>query len=207
MSQVRIRPARCDDTALAVSVLQSSMGGMAHYLFADFPQMSAEEALARLFQADQHRFSWRFSYVLEHEGQAAGLLLSYPAHILNRLQWQLFRQIPSLFGWKRTLLFVQRALALLNTLEALADEYYISNIGIAPHLQGQGLGLHLMKFAETQAQQAGLKKCSLSVDEHNTGAIRFYQRLGYQIVYSQRFSGKIAQYESGYHRMVKILSN
>ncbi|MGC8855891.1 MAG: GNAT family N-acetyltransferase [Anaerolineae bacterium] len=206
MTAFTIRPAQRNDTDLAVAVFQSSMGGMADYLFAGLPRLSPQQALARLFQSDQHRFSWQFAHILEADGQAAGLLLSYPGRDLKRLQLALFRQLPALFGWSRTLSFLQRTLALLTAIEARADEYYISNIGILPALRGRGIGAQLMAFAEEQAHLAGLQKCSLAVDEHNTGAIRFYERLGYQIVFSHHFTGKVAQYESGYHRMVKLLS-
>ncbi len=206
MTAITIRAAQRTDTNLAVAILQSSMGGMADYLFAGWPQLSPQQALARLFQSDRHRFSWQFAWVIEAADQPAGLLLSYPGRDLNRLQLALFQQLPALLGWSHTLSFLQRTLALLTAIEARADEYYISNIGVLPALQGHGIGAQLMAFAEEQAQRAGLKKCSLAVDEHNTNAIRFYERLGYQIVFSQRFAGKVAQYESGYHRMVKILS-
>jgi len=44
------------------------------------------------------------------------------------------------------------------------------------------------------------------VDQHNSAAVRLHERLGYKIVESKRFSGKLARYESGYHRMVKQLT-
>jgi ribosomal protein S18 acetylase RimI-like enzyme len=206
MSAPLIRRAQRSETELAVAVLQSSMGGMADYMFSGLPRFSPQQALARLFQSDDHRFSWQLAWVIEAGGQPAGLLLSYPARLMNRLQLSLFRQMPTLFGWAGTLSLLQRSLPLLTAREAFADEYYLSNLGVLPAFQNRGLGAQLMAFAEEQARLLGLKKCSLAVDEHNHGAIRLYERLGYRIVFSQRFRGKVAQYESGYHRMVKILS-
>jgi ribosomal protein S18 acetylase RimI-like enzyme len=98
-----------------------------------------------------------------------------------------------------------RTLPLLNAPEAERDEYYISNVGVLPEYRGRGLGRQIMGFAEERARAADLGKCSLAVDETNSGAIRFYERLGYKIVFTRRFSGRLAQRESGYHRMLKLL--
>ncbi|HEY2979830.1 MAG TPA: GNAT family N-acetyltransferase [Anaerolineales bacterium] len=202
---LEIRAARPDDVDVAVPMLRASMGGLANYLFDD-PRRTLDEYLAGMYQAAGHRFSWTVSFVAEQEGKAVGYLLSYPGRALNGLQLAFLRKFPGLFGWGDTLRLLRRTLPLLNAPEAESDEYYVSNIGVVPQLRNLEHGTHLMAFAESRARLARLMKCSLAVDETNTDAIRLYERLGYRIVFTRRFSGQLAEKESGYHRMVKPLT-
>ena len=55
---------------------------------------------------------------------------------------------------------------------------YIRLIGVAPQFQGMGIGERLM--AETEARMGeSVNDVFLLVSDFNTGAARFYQRLGY----------------------------
>lgn len=56
---------------------------------------------------------------------------------------------------------------------------YIYEIHLAESLRGQGLGSHLIRFAELVAQQCGISKIMLTVFTANTGAKALYERLGY----------------------------
>lgn len=199
-----IRSARPEDVDLAVPMLRASMGGLANYLFDD-QRRSLDEYLFIMYRADGHRFSWRYSFVAEADGRPVGYLLSYPGRDLNELQIRFLRKSPSLFGWGDTLRMVRRMLPLLDAPEAERDEYYISNVGVLPEYRSRGYGSQLMSFAEERARAERLEKCSLAVDETNVDAIRLYQKLGYRIVFTRRFKGRLAQKESGYHRMLKLL--
>jgi ribosomal protein S18 acetylase RimI-like enzyme len=200
-----VRPARPADADLAVAMLRASMGGLANYLF-DGARRPMNEYLSGMYTLSGHRFSWSYSHVGENQGEAVGLLLCYPGRDLGRLQLAFLRRFPSRFGWADTLRLVLRSLPLLNAPEALADEYYVSNLSVRPELRRRSFGAQLMSFAEQQARKAGLSKCALAVDIANRDAIRLYERLGYTIVFTMHFKGRLAQKESGYHRMVKHLS-
>ena len=200
-----IRPARADDVDLAVPMLRASMGGLGNYLFHD-PARAPEQYLADAFRAAGHRFSWSVSFVAELDQEPAGYLLAYPGRRLDALQVAFLLRFPSLFGWPETWRLLRRALPLLNAPEARRDEYYISNIGVLERFRGRGVGAQLMAFAEEQARAAKLPKCALAVDVTNLDAIRLYERLGFRIVFTRHFTGKLAAQESGYHRMVKLLT-
>ncbi len=124
---------------------------------------------------------------------------------MDRLQTGLFTRMIRVYGPAGTLRMIGRMLPLVNVRETEADEYYISNVGVSSEFQRRGYGTRLMSFAEELASRAGLKKCSLTVDMENTGAIHLYERLGYRIVATRQFTGKVAGKESGMHRMVKEL--
>lgn len=56
----------------------------------------------------------------------------------------------------------------------------IQNIGIIPEFRGQGLGSVLVYHALVGFKQLNLKFATLEVTAHNLGAIRLYQRLGFE---------------------------
>jgi ribosomal protein S18 acetylase RimI-like enzyme len=207
MSTLTFRPARPTDVDVAVPVLHSSMGGLADYLYSGDPRHPVDAYLARMFQMAGHRFSWDVSFIAEVDGRAVGMLLSYPGRDINRLQFAFLLNLPHLYGWIGALRVLWRVIPLTNAPETDTDEYYVSNIGILPEFQSRGYGAELMALAEQKTREAGLPKCALAVDEENHGAIRFYERLGYKIIYSKTFTGNMARHESGYHRLAKLLTN
>lgn len=46
--------------------------------------------------------------------------------------------------------------------------------------RGQGIGTEMMRMAEAAAREKGIRKLQLSVFSSNTGAIRFYERCGFE---------------------------
>src|SRR5699024_148009 len=54
------------------------------------------------------------------------------------------------------------------------------HIDLLPMVQGQGMGRKTMTALLDLLRQAGAKGVHLGVDPANTGAIAFYERLGYQ---------------------------
>ena len=56
----------------------------------------------------------------------------------------------------------------------------LERIYVKPPLQGQGIGLKMISFAESLAIKQGKTYLWLGVWEHNAKAIRFYERHGYK---------------------------
>jgi diamine N-acetyltransferase len=55
----------------------------------------------------------------------------------------------------------------------------VQNLGMLSAWRGQGIGRTLMEAAEAWARQHGATRLVLNVWEFNTGALRFYETLGY----------------------------
>ena len=84
------------------------------------------------------------------------------------------------------------------------DAFYIESIAVDADIRGLGIGGKLMAEAETRARELGLPLLALDVIGDNHGAIRLYERLGYQIVKTTR--GFLVKYLTGsneVHRMEK----
>ena len=58
----------------------------------------------------------------------------------------------------------------------------IQNLGIAPEHRGSGLGSALLSASLAGFHSVGIKFVTLEVTSHNLGAIRLYERLGFQVV-------------------------
>lgn len=64
----------------------------------------------------------------------------------------------------------------------VAGEAELMNIGVLPDLQGKGYGQILLKALIHHSIASGCVLMSLEVKEHNTTAIAFYKKLGFEKV-------------------------
>lgn len=60
------------------------------------------------------------------------------------------------------------------------DEGHVLTLGVGTSWQNQGLGKKMLQFLIEFARKQALHTVLLDVRESNTGAIKFYQRLGFQ---------------------------
>ena len=59
-------------------------------------------------------------------------------------------------------------------------EAWIYNVTVLDGHRGRGLGTAILAWAETAAREAGYEVIGLMVAAHNEGAIRLYERLGFE---------------------------
>jgi ribosomal-protein-alanine N-acetyltransferase len=59
---------------------------------------------------------------------------------------------------------------------------YVVTLDVAPSWRRQGLAAMLMERVEVQAREAGCGAMVLHVFDGNQGAVRFYERSGYELV-------------------------
>ncbi|WDR05725.1 GNAT family N-acetyltransferase [Devosia rhodophyticola] len=63
------------------------------------------------------------------------------------------------------------------------DDFRISDLWVTPSAQGQGVGAALLVKLENDIRKAGHRFAELETYAGNSGAIRFYRRQGYEIVW------------------------
>ena len=199
------RPAKRSDDELAARLIYLSMEKLADYLFGHV-QLSIEEIFAGLFARDDNRFSWRNTDVAEWNGVPAGVLVSFPGSELPRLELAIGLGLLRLCGVWDVLRLALRAISIAGSIETRKDEYHIANLAVLPDYQNRGIGSALLGFAEEKARSTGIHKCSLIVNLGNPAAQRLYERIGYRIVYSKKYTGPTKDIHAGYHRMVRVLS-
>ncbi len=66
-------------------------------------------------------------------------------------------------------------------------EYKVESLVVPSEMRGQGIGTSLMKRVEQFAVENGYSILSLNVVDTNTGAIKLYERLGFDIVRTARY--------------------
>ena len=196
----QIRPARPDDAPLAAAAFRLSMNGMTEHLFGVNGHRT-EIALMRLFSRNAGRFGYGVASVAEWYQRPLGMLVAFPGADVNRLGFAVAKYLPFALGWN-LFGFVLRSLAYTNIKEAEADEYLVSNLAVLPAAQGQGLGSHLLDYADEQARARGFAKVALLVSPDNAAALRLYEKHGYKIVETKHDKNPFASY----HRMLKKLN-
>jgi len=206
-ASISIRPAVPADSDNVARLIYLSMGIEADWLFGQEKGHSAHQVLTRLFLQRGNRISYPLSSLAEQNGKAAGLLLAYPGSKLSRFNWMTGWHLLGVFGLAATIRLARRQSAYGELKETEGDEFYISNLGVFPDLQGKGIGTMLMKRAEEMARKAGLLKCSLIVTFGHENARRLYEHLGYKVIRSYICDHpQIAGGSGGYHRMIKTLA-
>jgi ribosomal protein S18 acetylase RimI-like enzyme len=199
--KVLIRPACSSDANFVAGMMQLSMSGLADYLFEEM-ETPAITLVENLVARNAGRFGFEIAFVAEVEGSPVGVMVSCKSARLHALNLAVLPHVFPVMGIASALRFLWRGYRLPGGVEAEKDEYYISNIGVQPSAQGQGIGSRFLDYAEKTAQENHLSKCSLLVSLHNVNAFRLYLRTGYQVVETVHDKNE----HLGYHRMVKRLS-
>jgi ribosomal protein S18 acetylase RimI-like enzyme len=203
---IDIRPSRPEDADLLARLIHLTMGIEADWLFGRGKDHPALQVISELSRYPENRVSHTLAHLAERNGQAVGLLLSYPGAQLTRLNLMTGWHLLKTQGLLATLRLAGIQPAYGNLKECAGDEYYVSNLAVLPDFEGQGIGTRMMAYAEELALSTGLQKCSLIVAFNHEHARKLYERLGYKITRTV-LSGhpKIAEGSGGYHRMVKNL--
>jgi ribosomal-protein-alanine N-acetyltransferase len=73
-------------------------------------------------------------------------------------------------------------------IERVATEWraYVVTLDVMPNCRLKGLGRRLMREIEASSMAAGVRWMQLHVFTGNAGAIRFYERMGYERISTQR---------------------
>ena len=63
----------------------------------------------------------------------------------------------------------------------MAGSFYICALALLPRFRGRGAGTKMLSIAREQAHQRGFGTLSLLVFEQNEGAVRLYERNGFEV--------------------------
>ena len=74
----------------------------------------------------------------------------------------------------------QQLAGILSVTGVRARTAHIPQVGVGPSFQGLGVGTALMEAAFQDLAQEGFEQATLTVTDANAGAVRLYQRLGFE---------------------------
>ena len=199
-STLNIRIAESADSSFAASLICLSLHELAGHLF-QLNTEAIEAMVAKLFVRDAGRFGYNNAFVAECEKEPVGLLIACRGDKVNRLNLETIPHLVAVLGLVKAIGFIYRAITLPGGKEAEDDEFFLSNLGVIPSMQGRSLGTQMLAYAERHACENDLRKCSLIVGWNNANARRLYERIGYQVVETVQDKNEML----GYYRMVKVL--
>ncbi|GGM74450.1 ribosomal-protein-alanine acetyltransferase [Thermogymnomonas acidicola] len=129
--------------------------------------------------------------------------LSFPVGAYSR---RMLRHMLNEEG-SRTLVYEDgRVLGYITAIPLDTVSFDVESIAVLPEAQGRGIGRQLLSAVEELMAQEGFTVSILEVREKNSGAIRFYQNMGYRIIsfmpkyYREEFEGS-----RGAYRMLKFI--
>ena len=190
MNEIKFRPAEKADCLTIASLYSISSDGVADYVWTKLaePEEDILQVGKRRYERENTFFSYQNCTLATVENTIMGMLVAFPMFVDENAEPE-----------------EDPVLAPYSKLEE-NNSYYICGIALFPEYRNQGVGTKLMELAETHAHAKGLKKLSLIVFEHNAGAKRLYDRLGYQEVTREAIvSHALIHYTGDAILMVKTL--
>lgn len=118
--------------------------------------------------SDTENFSWRNTHLALIDAAIAGMLLAY--------------RLPAA-GPDEDLEEYPVFIRPLIELEwCVPESFYINMLATYPAYRNRSVGTRLMEQVDSLAGAAGCTLSSIEVFDENTGALRLYQRLGYEVI-------------------------
>jgi len=130
------------------------------------PGQTIEEVGAQNAMSETENFSWRNVRLALVNDTIAGMLLAY--------------RLPEAAGELDDLPAFIRPLIELE--QCVPGSYYINMLATYPEYRNRSVGTRLMERVDALASAAGCTLSSIEVFGENTGALRLYRRLGYEII-------------------------
>lgn len=184
-----IRQASAKDSGNISKLLYKIWEGMELSILEQYSKQEILGGLRQAVEHDNNKFSHNNILVKVENGQAAGMVVVYGGDqesVLNDSLNEILRSA-----------FMKESVEAAK--EAEEDEWYIDAIYIDERYQGRGWGTELLRAAEDHGLAKGYGKLSLNVDQHNTGARRLYERMGYGEEKSIKLAGHT------YFHMTKLI--
>ena len=163
---VLFRPAVRADAREIARLFQISSEGCADYIWSTIAQPGEEllEVGASRYARDGVNFSYQNCLIAEAEEQVIGMMHSY-----------VMRDDPEAVPETDPVLAAYAGMEVPDTL-------YISSLALHEGWRNLGLGQQFLAYARERCRELELGGLSLIDYAANTGALRFYQRHGFQIV-------------------------
>jgi len=141
-----------------------------------------------MFRRTGNLFSHEHVIFADVEGKPAGMILCYGRRTKQ------FGDIPTALHFLReidfeTLLKLPLILKSGTAVGAVKKgEFYISNMAVYSDYRGRGIAAELIGCAALRGRQEGAERLTLEVEQHNDGAIGFYEKCGFAITGDARLS-------------------
>ncbi len=175
---LQVRPARTVDLPGLAIVLHDAFSAKLRRLFGQDPD--TVRAILEATYAGPVKRGYDGVLVAERAGRVVGTLVIEPVYRTVPENRAFERFIIGRLGLPRVL-WAAFLLWLLGH-DAQEGEAHITDVAVAPDVQGEGIGAQLMDAAEQWARDHDRERLTLWVAANNPAAIRLYEKTGYHIV-------------------------
>jgi ribosomal protein S18 acetylase RimI-like enzyme len=171
-----LRRARPEDARHAAPLILEAAPGLA-LIFGDRP--STLRAVAAAYRAERTELSYRYGMVADAD-RPVGLVIAFPGRLFGSLKLGTGVVLARAAGTRHVAELVKRGRVLDRLIpRPPQDCLYVSILAVAPDARGTGVGSLLLERVVAAAGQLRKSVC-LDVGLDNGGAIRLYERLGFQ---------------------------
>lgn len=133
---------------------------------------SIEDAGAEKLLSETENFSYRNVHVAVTDGKVAGMVLAY--RLPDEDNAEDLDELPE---------FIR---PMVELEQCVPGSFYINMLATFPQYRNMSIGTKLMGMVDSLASDAGCSTTSIEVFEQNEGALRLYQRLGYELAERRR---------------------
>jgi ribosomal protein S18 acetylase RimI-like enzyme len=178
IEKTMFRAATLDDCYTIAQLFSIASDGVANYIWstltADYPGLTLLEIGAKRYTNEESLFSYKNCVLAERDNKTLGMMLTFPIAESEEIAAS---ETPEPTAEVTT--DQEPDVMSPYALEA-PGTWYICALAMFPEFRGQGIGTQLLAIAHQQAAQRNIQQLSLLCFEQNTGALKLYQRNGFQ---------------------------
>ena len=168
----RFRAATKEDRYELARLFRIASSGLADYMWSrlapKYPGLTPLEIGACRFAREEGNFSYKNCVVAEQDGAVIGMLFTFPIEEGHQADGEPADPL------------LDPILKPYEELE-IPGSFYICALALFPGFRGRGVGTEMLSIAREQAYERGFGTLSLLVFEQNEGAIRLYERNGFEV--------------------------
>jgi ribosomal protein S18 acetylase RimI-like enzyme len=179
-----LRPAAVEDSAAAAELLLGLPDGLAGV----FGRGEVALRVARVaFEGPSTMLSHRRALVAEDGGAVVGLVVRFPGSQWAALRRRTATAMLRAAGVRNGPVLVWRGSILDRLIPGMPPgAMYVPALSVAPNHRGRGAGSAMLGRVIEEAVGLGLRVVALDVGARNSGAIRLYSRLGFEVASKRR---------------------
>jgi ribosomal protein S18 acetylase RimI-like enzyme len=178
LEKAMFRAATLDDCYAIAQLFSIASDGVSNYIWStltsDYPGLSLLEIGAKRYTNEESLFSYKNCMLAEREGEILGMMLTFP---IEESEEAITPEPPEPIAEVTTT--PEPDVMAPYALEA-PGTWYICALAVFPEFRGQGIGTQFLAIAHQQAAERNIQQLSLLCFEQNTGALKLYQRNGFQ---------------------------
>jgi ribosomal protein S18 acetylase RimI-like enzyme len=174
-----IRKAEAEESGSIAPLVFSAMQDITYRFIGENSREKAIQLLDSLIRERKNQYSYENCWVIVSDNIIIAVAIIYDGANLAPLREPVAHRIKSMF-----------ARPFNPEDETQAGEHYIDCVGVAPNLQGKGIGTKLFQFLLEEYAVKNNQILGLLVDKDNPDAKKLYLKLGFEIVGEKTLAGK-----------------